>query len=62
MSLDPNHREKILSRLIELAKQPAWKAFAWHQAKAYEDINPHDLKGLQQELKERMLKDKETPK
>lgn len=62
MSLDPNHREKILSRLVELAKQPGWKAFAWHQAKAYETLNPFDLKGLQQELKERMLKEKEAQK
>jgi len=62
MSLDPNHREKILSKLIELAKQPGWKAWAWHAAKEYESINPYDLKDLQQELKERMLKEKETQK
>jgi hypothetical protein len=60
MSLDPNQREKILSKLVELAKQPAWKAWAWHQAKEYERINPYDLKGLQEELKERMLKEKEA--
>ena len=62
MSLDVNHREKILSRLVELAGQPAWKAWAWHQAKAYESINPHDLKGLQQELKQRMRELKEATK
>ena len=54
MSLDPDHREKILSRLVELAGDPAWKAWAWRMAKDYESINPHDLKGLQEELKQRM--------
>lgn len=62
MSIDAAHREQILSRLVELARQPAWKAWAWHQAKAYEDINPYDLKGLQQELKQRMLELKEATK
>ena len=58
MSLDPSHRENILGRLITLAREPAWKAFAWHQAKAYESINPYDLKGLQEELKQRMQQEK----
>lgn len=60
MSLDPDHREKILSHLVELARQPAWKAWAWHQAKAYEEINKYDLAGLQDELKQRMLAEKEA--
>lgn len=59
MSIDPNQRERILSRLVELARQPAWKAWAWHQAKAYESINPYDLKDLQEELKQRMIAEKE---
>lgn len=62
MSLDPNHRQKILDHLVRLARDPGWKAYAWHAAKDYERINPHDLKGLQQELKERMLKEKEAAK
>lgn len=59
MSTDTNQRERILGRLVELARQPAWKAWAWHQAKAYESINPYDLKDLQKELKRRMLAEKE---
>lgn len=62
MSLDPNHRQKILDHLVNLAQHPGWKAYVWHQAKAYESINPHDLKGLQQELKQRMLELKEATK
>lgn len=62
MSLDPNHRQKILDRLLTLAVEPGWKAWAWHQAKAYESINPYDLKGLQEELKQRMLEQKEATK
>ena len=60
MSIDPNHRQKILDHLVNLARDPAWKAYAWHAAKRYEELNPYDLKGLQQELKQRMTAEKET--
>ena len=60
MSLDPNQREKILSRLVELARNTGWKAWAWNAAKDYERINPYDLSGLQEELKQRMLAEKEN--
>lgn len=60
MSVDPSHRERILSQLVELARQPGWKAWAWHQAKDYERINPYDLKGLQEELKQRMIAEKDN--
>lgn len=58
MTIDKNHREKILSRLVELALNPGWKAYAWNAAKDYERINPYDLSGLQEELKQRMLAEK----
>lgn len=58
MSLDPDHRQKILDHLVNLAGSPGWKAYAWHAAKQFEGINPHDLKGLQEELKQRMTAQK----
>lgn len=58
MSLDPNHRQKILDHLVRLAGDPGWKAYAWHAAKQFEQINPFDLKGLQEELKQRMTAEK----
>lgn len=49
----------ILDHLVNLAQTPGWKAYAWQAAKKYGEINPFDLKGLQEELKQRMQQEKE---
>jgi hypothetical protein len=56
------HRQAILDHLVMMAQHPGAKAYAWHAAKRYEEINPYDLNGLQDELRERMLKEKEAAK
>lgn len=53
------HAEAILEHLVKLAKTPGWKQYAWHAAKRYEELNPHDLKGMQEKLKQRMQQEKE---
>ena len=50
---------KNLERLVRLCKLPGWKAWAWHEAKAFENSDPA-LKGIQKALTERMLEEKET--
>lgn len=49
--------DDILEHLVSLAKQPAWKAYAWHAAKQYEELDPHRCKGMQERLKQRMQKE-----
>jgi hypothetical protein len=51
--------DRILEHLVTMAKTPGWKQYAWHAAKKYEGIDPHHLKGMQDKLKERMLKEKD---
>lgn len=53
------HRDFVLDHLVRLAKTPGWKQYAWAAAKNYESINPHDLHGMQEALKQRMLAEKE---
>jgi hypothetical protein len=53
------HRKKILAHLVRLAETPGWKAYAWGAAKEFESINPHDLQGMQEALKQRMTAEKE---
>lgn len=50
------YRQKILEHLVSLAKEPGFKQYAWVAAKAYGEIDPYQLKGLQEELKQAMLK------
>lgn len=54
------HADAVLEHLVRLAKNPGWKQYAWHAAKEFESINPYDLFGMQQKLKERMLQEKEA--
>jgi hypothetical protein len=51
--------DAILERLVRLAGLPGWKAWAWHAAKEFEQINPYDLAGMQEKLKQRMQQQKE---
>lgn len=51
--------DKILEHLVAMAKTPGWKQYAWHAAKRYEELDPYQLKGMQDKLKERMLKEKD---
>lgn len=53
------HFDFVLNHLVRLAKQPAWKQEAWYAAKQFESINPYDLHGMQDALKQRMLAEKE---
>lgn len=53
------YRENLLARLMKLCREPGWKAYAWHAAKDYERLDPYELSGLQEELKQRMLAEKE---
>lgn len=53
------HRDAVLDHLVQLAQQPAWKAYAWGAAKEFESINPYDLHGMQDELKQRMTAEKD---
>lgn len=50
----------MLNDLIRLAKTPGWKAWAWHAAKEFEQLNPYDLRGMQDELKQRMVAEKDN--
>lgn len=54
------HRDAVLDHLVRLAKTPGWKAYAWGAAKEFEQINPYDLQGMQDELKQRMVAEKEN--
>jgi hypothetical protein len=53
------HFDAVLNSLARAAKDPGWKAWAWHAAKEFEKINPYDLQGMQEALKQRMLAEKE---
>ena len=57
--INQEHRDSVLDHLVRLAKNPGWKQYAWHAAKEFESINPYDLQGMQEELKQRMLAEKE---
>lgn len=50
---------ELLEHLVSLAKTPGWKAYAWHAAKAYEEMDPDRLKGLREQLKQRMQKEQQ---
>lgn len=54
------HAEAILEHLVKLAKTPGWKSYAWHAAKEFEQINPYDLAGMQEKLKQKMQQEKEA--
>lgn len=53
------HFDYVLNHLVRLAKNPGWKQYAWGAAKEFESINPYDLHGMQDALKQRMLAEKE---
>jgi hypothetical protein len=53
-----SHAEAILEHLVQLARAPGWKAYAWAAAKEFESINPYDLQGMQEALKQRMTAEK----
>ena len=53
------HAEAILEHLVKLAKMPGWKTYAWDAAKRYEQLNPYNLAGMQEKLKQRMQQQKE---
>lgn len=53
------HFDAVLNHLVQLAKTPGWKAYAWGAAKDFERINPHDLQGMQEALKQRMTAEKD---
>jgi hypothetical protein len=57
--INQEHFDFVLDHLVRLAKQPGWKQYAWHAAKQYEEINPYDLAGMQEKLKQRMQQEKE---
>jgi hypothetical protein len=52
------HFDAVLDSLARSAGDPAWKAWAWHAAKEFEQINPYDLQGMQEALKQRMTAEK----
>lgn len=56
--INQEHRDKILNHLVRLAQTPGWKAYAWGAAKEFESINPYDLQGMQEALKQRMTAEK----
>lgn len=58
--INQEHFDFVLNHLVRLAKQPAWKQYAWHAAKEFESINPYDLQGMQEALKQRMQQLKEA--
>ena len=49
----------ILDHLVSLAQMPAWKTYAWHAAKRYEELDPYRCKGMQERLKQRMTERKQ---
>jgi hypothetical protein len=49
----------ILDHLVSLAEIPAWKKYAWHAAKHYEELDPYRCKGMQERLKQRMTERKQ---
>lgn len=51
--------EEILEHLVKLAGTPGWKSYAWHAAKAYEQMAPSECKGMQEKLKQRMQKEQQ---
>ncbi len=53
-----SHADAILEHLVQLARAPGWKAYAWGAAKEFESINPYDLQGMQEALKQRMTAEK----
>ena len=44
----------MLNRLIELASQPAWKAWAWDYAKTLDADSSGAFKGIAEALKDAM--------
>lgn len=57
--INQEHFDRVLEHLVRLAQQPAWKAYAWGAAKEFESINPYDLHGMQDALKQRMTAEKD---
>ena len=49
----PRHREYSLQlqHLIRLARQPGWKAYAWHRAKALDAEESGLFRGIAADLK-----------
>ena len=47
--------DQQLQHLIRLAKQPGWKAYAWHRAKALDAEESGLFRGIADDLKAAML-------
>ena len=46
--------QETLEWLVHLAKQPGWKAQAWHRAKELESCSTHLWRGITQDLIQQM--------
>lgn len=50
------HRQKTLEHYIELASNPAWKDYAWHQVQSMAKENPSMYWDLPERVKDAMQK------
>lgn len=51
---EPGTYEHTLARLVQMAGQPAWKAWAWGYAKELDKESSGYFRGIAQELKDAM--------
>ncbi len=54
LSTEPWLYQETLAWLVHLAKQPGWKAQAWHRAKELESCPTHLWRGIKIDLTNRM--------
>ena len=54
LSTEPWLYQETLAHLVHLAKQPGWKAQAWHRAKELESCSTHLWRGITQDLIQQM--------
>ena len=54
LSTEPYLYQETLEWLVHLAKQPGWKAQAWHRAKELESCSTHLWIGITQDLIQQM--------
>ena len=54
LSTEPYLYQETLAHLVHLAKQPGWKAQAWHRAKELESCSTHLWIGITTDLTNHM--------
>lgn len=50
--------DRVLSHLVKMARHDGSKQYAWASAKEYESINPYELSGMQEQLRQQMIAEK----